>query len=901
MQGLKQIQTDKYFIFTLTSLLSVFFIFLNFYLWHSTLLGVLFFGIYLVINSIWLNKFLSKIIAFDSPYCYLLAAYCLLILIAFAGAIFVVLWKITPAIMIGIFSGLTLIISALNHKVRNYELGIMNYESRAKKFKSAQEERNNLKVNKKFSVPCSMFHVMCYVLCALVLLCFLFLWKARTGNYILSPWQSIHSIYLYFWFFVTFGTAYLIFTKPRERPARLALQREAGGGPWTSCEGRPARGGKWRIILLIIILHSFLLHAYLPIVYKTGFGGDRWRHIAAERYLQQGKIYSPALFGEEIRWQKFGPIKVPSVFVVGNKTSYANQWALTSFLSWIFNIDVFWIDIFLLPILWSVFIPLFLFLLGRLLIRNFIRNFQFPLLLAFLPSLFYPFQVYGSITIPTAFGFLLFLFILLLFLSFISQKRDKLSDKQSKRIYAESDGYRTADQTRIFSAPKWLCVMCYVLCVTLLYFSYALYLILFLEISLIIFVGSRIIANKNKFTNQSRILNVKHQMLCVTYYVLCVLCFLLLIPFLDTAYSLTEWNFELLAQPSLILSSLGEFIQKLLGFDSHLLLPTHITQGNFIYMQTSQSLSSNTLLSLIKWPIIISSIIWGFIIYGLSKQIRRRSKTQIENADPRQICVEDPRKFAGPYSKASAKQLNLMPLLLFFLTITLGNQFISNYFMQGVRILSKRLDLMISFLMIPFLGFGLYKFINTSSRLMTKKAKIILICLFLALASTSTYASGPKLEVVTKDELKAAQYIWQKLQATPASLREAGRASYPGLAPRSGAGKLQAKDYCVLANTWPLLAVEAVSAREIIGGGFPVYQEYAQPERVKLFKGMSMRPSRRYMEKSLEITGASSCYFMTERRFWNKRDSRILEKLENIFGDYKKIGEVYVFYYDANM
>ena len=44
----------------------------------------------------------------------------------------------------------------------------------------------------------------------------------------------------------------------------------------------------------------------------------------------------------------------------------------------------------------------------------------------------------------------------------------------------------------------------------------------------------------------------------------------------------------------------------------------------------------------------------------------------------------------------------------------------------------------------------------------------------------------------TKNEIEEALKN-KKLQATPASLREAGRASYPGLAPRSGAGKLQAE------------------------------------------------------------------------------------------------------------
>jgi hypothetical protein len=871
----QRVKTDKYFISTFISLLSVFLIFFNLQFWHSTWLGLLFFGIYLIINSIWLNKILSKIISLDSPYCYLLSVYCLLILLAFGGAVFIVLWKITPWIMISILLILSLVISALNHFV-------LSLRGRSG---SCRTDRSNPVAN---GIGMGLFHhpapfgkstglLTMITGSVFMFLCFLFLWKARTGNYILSPWQTIHPVYLYFWFFITFLVGYLIFTERRLKPAATRLENSLH-----------AKG--WRIILLIIILHSFLLHAYLPIVYKTGFGGDRWRHVASERYLQQGKIYSPALFGEQIQWQKFGPIKIPKVFLVGNKTSYANQWALTSFLSWILQIDVFWIDIFLLPILWSILIPLFLFILGRLFLSHCERATRqseakvesdrsnpvasdittglqslfrvkslfagrrprgllprdcfvgptrvgpprndkatFPLLLAFLPSLFYPFQVYGSITIPTGFGFLLFLFILILFFNLLRNCNKKI-------------------------------VICYLLSVICLYFSYTLYLILFLEISLMYFLFKKI----------------QNKKLCVISYVLLIICFLLLIPVLDTTHSLTEWKSGIITHPSLILASLGEFIEKLFGFGRLLLLPTHITQGNFIYMQVAKSLSSNTLLSLIKWPVIISSIIWGFIIYGLLAVIARRSFRFAQDRLHNSVAPLSLRGVPTSWSEGRRSNPVIIGLLAIFLVITLGNQFVSNYFMQGVHILSKRLDLTIAFLMLPFLGLGIYKFINSTSRLMTKKAKIILICLFLSLASTSTYASGPKLEVVTEDEIKAAEYVWGKLQAT----------SY----------KLQAKN-CVLANTWPLLALEAVSAREIITGGFPVYQEYTQPERVKLFNGMSMWPSRRYMEKALEITGASSCYFMTEKRFWNERDPQILEKLEKIFGDYKKIGEVYIFYY----
>lgn len=808
-----KIKEDKYFVFTFVSFLSIFFIFLNFSLWHSPWMGFLFLAVYLFINATWLNKILSKIIPSDFYYRPLFGFYFLLILIAFAGAIFIVLWKITPFIMISIFLVLTLIFSFLNRK--NFE----DFEkiNEITKTKNVKDPGKKIKILEYLKQNKQGYLFFCFFI--LLFFGFWFLWKARTGSYILHPWQVIHPIYLYLYFFITFIIVFLILEGYLEQSKTYSLDNSRKKStseitPQSSiiCHDDLIKF-KTKIILLIIILFSFLTHAYLPIVYKVGFGGDRWRHLGAEKYLQEGKIYSPALFGQEIKWQEFGPIKIPKVFVAGNKTSYASQWALTIFLSWILGIDVFWIDIFLLFFLWSIFIPLFLFKLAKLALEELKSENQkwktetFPLLLAFLPTLFYPFQIYGSITLPTGFGFLSFLFILILYFSLLRQKE--------------------ADQNLLNKKSKLFFLFWFFFFVILLYFNYALYFILFLGISLTTFLLKKI--------------QKKKSLLIILFLLLIIYCFF--IPFLDTFYSLTRWKSENFSQPLLFSGFLKEFVKKLLGFESLPLLPIHITQGNFIYMQTGESLSPSTLLSLIPWSIIISSMIWGFIIYAL-------------------------------FDFKKKKKSVLITILVLFLFIALGNQFISTYFMEGVHVLSKRLDLFIAFLMLFFLGWGTYNFVTFSPKFITHRAKVIFICIFFALTSVSTYASGPKLEMVTEDELKAAQYIWQRLKDKDPKTK-----------------------YCVLANTWPLLALEAVSGRKIITGGFPVYREYAQPERVRLFKGMSYWPSVRYLEKAFEITNSSSCYFMTERRFWTERVPGILEKLMEIFGEYEKIGEVYIFFY----
>ncbi|PIZ81678.1 MAG: hypothetical protein COY02_01075, partial [Parcubacteria group bacterium CG_4_10_14_0_2_um_filter_41_6] len=144
--------------------------------------------------------------------------------------------------------------------------------------------------------------------------------------------------------------------------------------------------------------------------------------------------------------------------------------------------------------------------------------------------------------------------------------------------------------------------------------------------------------------------------------------------------------------------------------------------------------------------------------------------------------------------------------------------------------------------------------------------KILSICFCLAFATTSTYASGPKLQLVTKDELAAAEIVWSAHQNDP-------------------------QPYCVLANTWPLLGLEAVSGHRITAGNFPVYQEYAQPERVKIFEGMSKTPSQKWIDGAFAVTGSSVCYYMTEAKWVS---DAVLNKTVELFGESQRVGLVYI-------
>lgn len=745
-QLISKIKNNKYFFFTELSCLSVILWYLNFQFSQNIFLYILFFIFYFFLNSYWLGLILKKN-GFEKEFQFILGFFCLLFLIAFLTAIPIVLYKITPIYFLLILLLLTIVIS-----LKSKKLG----KSREKDTKTLESgiisNKSSFKVSKGL-----------YFLGAVIFLFLIFLLlRARTGEYIRSPWTVIHPLYIYGWLVVSLIIGYLIFSK---------------------C--------KLKTFLMVIIFSSLLLHAYLLIPYEVGFGGDKWRHIGAERSLMQGKVYEPVLFGENISYKNFGSLKIPEVFVAGNKTSYANMWGLTIALSWLTGLDVFWIDLLLGALLFSIFLPFLILKLASF----FSKKKEFLYLMIFLPFLFYPFQAYGSITMPMSFAFLPFLLGLIFLARYLRG---------------------------LISGRSFLIFLCFL--IPFLYFNYILYLVVF-----IIMLFLAWILKKYK---------IKKWFL---FLIIFMICASVLIPLLDThnQYSYFE-------KPIFSLSNLS---QALKGFPVNFIFSSaavfpriyQFEQDNWLYAQTNQALSRSIFLEIVPWWLFLTPLLLIIVVLGVIQ-----------------------------YRKLKNKKIAFW--LIFSLIIFLVSQIIASSFMEGNHIFSKRLVLFISFLMSFPLAWGL-------TYLASVRKKIILwaIILFLGLVSVTTYVSGPKFQVVTSDELMAAKYIW----------KEYGKND-----------KLSFSPPCVLANTWPLLALEGVSGRQIVAGGFPYYIEYRQPERVQLFANMNYSPSVRYLSKAMEITNAKECYFMTERRwvFFDKR-KEIIESLDEMLGNHQQIGKVMIWFY----
>lgn len=745
-----KIKENKYSVFTLVSVLAIVFWYLNFRSWSHNLIYLLCFVVYFSLNSVWLGKILNRR-GFEKELQFIFGFFCLLYLIAFGLAVPIVAYKVTPVCLLVWLIFLTLAISFWARTGKQEpEPAMLETE--------IEKGEKDIKVSKTV-----------YVFWFILLFgCLFLLFYARTGEYVDSPWKIIHPLYLYAWLGIVFILGFSAFSKI-----------------------------KLKYFLVIVILASFLCHVYLLIPYQTGFGGDKWRHIGAEEWLARGKVYEPALFGKDAPYKQLGPFKIPEVLIVGNKTSYANMWGLTIALSWLTGIKIFYLDLILGFLLFSVFLPFLLLKLGLF----FSRKKEFLFLLLLMPFCFYPFQAYAGITFPLTFSFLLFLFSLIFIARYLTR------ENSSKKLF----------WSLVFFIP-------------LLYFSYLVYLVLFLEMFVLAILIKHLKQNRKIF---------------IPLIILFSLVLLILIPGLET-YNQYSWLKNEIPLKIQVIEMLKDFPLKLASSQAIFPRIYGFEQDNWLFAIVDKDLSRSVLLKLLPWYLILTPILWLLVIFGF-------------------------------WQFKKAKNPNLGLLFFLMLIIVLTNQMLSSYLMDGNHLLTKRLVVFTSFLFFAPLTWGICVLKEKAGRMFSSKTVIFILVLFLALLSTAVYASGPKFQVVTDDEYRAAKYVWQELEKEPA------------------------EKYCVLANTWPLLALEGISGREVVTGGFPYYYEYRQPERVQLFENMNANPSIRYLEKSLEITQAQKCYFMTEERwvYFDKR-GEIIEQFDKILGQHENIGKVMIWLYQPN-
>jgi hypothetical protein len=129
----------------------------------------------------------------------------------------------------------------------------------------------------------------------------------------------------------------------------------------------------------------------------------------------------------------------------------------------------------------------------------------------------------------------------------------------------------------------------------------------------------------------------------------------------------------------------------------------------------------------------------------------------------------------------------------------------------------------------------------------------------LSFAMSISYSLGPDTRAVSMDEFNAMEYVWyveKESLATPP---------------------------CVIADTFPLLALEGISSKYIIGGGFPINQYFAQPEREALLQEMLKNPREEIWRQALDITKTNTCWLVVHTKdfhsnsFFNQHQLDVVE------------------------
>lgn len=192
------------------------------------------------------------------------------------------------------------------------------------------------------------------------------------------------------------------------------------------------------------------------------------------------------------------------------------------------------------------------------------------------------------------------------------------------------------------------------------------------------------------------------------------------------------------------------------------------------------------------------------------------------------------------------------------------NYLLSWFFLDGLHTLVRRMNVFMVLIWVFILSYGVFDWAKT-------KTKAMLVVATLSLVGVLTYASGPILEAsVSSDDSLAMKYVWAEVV-------------------------YQKQAYCVLADTWPLLALEAYSAKEIVAGNFPSDFNYQQPQRVDLLNSFIKNPSRAIINEALIITQAKDCFIILNYKYLNQKK---ISQINSLLGQPKIFGQNLIWQYN---
>ena len=219
---------------------------------------------------------------------------------------------------------------------------------------------------------------------SLTCVCFYLLWLSRTGE-ARTVWESLHPAFLPTLFITTSILAIILFT-PEKNSHKL----------------------------LLVTIHSILIHSLFSVILPAGDLSGQQMVLGRTR-----RVFDNTILHGLSGW----PTSTISVFVLEALRGTNLQAVLSTVFARMLNVDILYVHLFLVPILWGAFVPLGSFLVTRELGGN-----ETAAVLASLIVSAFPFSTYfGAISVPNSLGFIFFLYSVYFMLRLLSSPDWKTS------------------------------------------------------------------------------------------------------------------------------------------------------------------------------------------------------------------------------------------------------------------------------------------------------------------------------------------------------------------------------------------------------------------------------------------------------------------------------------------
>jgi len=221
------------------------------------------------------------------------------------------------------------------------------------------------------------------ILClALIALSFYLLYLSRSGE-VHTVWEVLNPSFVPTLFITTFLLVALLLTS--EKPAYK---------------------------LLLIVAYSVLVHSFFSVVFPAGDASGQQIFLGRTRL-----VYDNAVVHGWFPW----PEDTLQLRVFQSFRGENFQAGLSTVFARMFSVDVFWVHLFLVPVLWGVFTPVATYLVAFALARN-----DRVAALSALLFCAFPYSIYfGAISVPNSLGFIFFFYCLYFTLKDLDSKDSK--------------------------------------------------------------------------------------------------------------------------------------------------------------------------------------------------------------------------------------------------------------------------------------------------------------------------------------------------------------------------------------------------------------------------------------------------------------------------------------------